>query len=574
MAGGSDLGGTTITTTRRKSLAGKSGWAGLIRNRRIFAIAVFASLGGLLYGYNQGVFSGVLAYDLFSMTSFDNRMASAVNNTGLKGWLVAILELGAWAGVLMTGYLADKLSRKYTIVLAVVVFCVGVIVQTAAKAPSSIYGGAYPTGRFVTGLGVGSLSMAVPLYNAEIAPPEVRGSLVALQQLAITFGIMISFWIDYGTNFIGGTGIGQTEAAWRLPLALQLVPAVILGVGILFMPFSPRWLVNQGRDDEALAVLSRARGLPSDSDLVQLEFLEIRAQYLFEKETSETKFPEYQDGSFSSNFKLGFFDYMSLLTNRNLFYRVAVGSLTMFFQQWTGVNAILYYAPSIFKALSLTGNTISLLATGVVGIAMFLATIPAVLWVDQLGRKPVLISGAFLMGTCHIIIAVIVGIFHNSFPRQVLLTSAGWIACTLVWIFSMGFGYSWGPCAWILVAEIWPLSVRGKGLSIAASSNWMNNFIVGEVTPTMLDKLGFGTFVFFGVFSLLGGLFIMFFVPETKGLTLEEMDEVFGSSSELTLDDHQRQQAIYRRLGLIVESQEHFSEKDEDRRRSLAKEEA
>ncbi|KAG5353532.1 hypothetical protein C0989_005979 [Termitomyces sp. Mn162] len=234
MAGGSDLGGTTITTTRRKSLAGKSGWAGLIRNRRIFAIAVFASLGGLLYGYNQGVFSGVLA-----MTSFDNRMASAVNNTGLKGWLVAILELGAWAGVLMTGYLADKLSRKYTIVL----------------------------GRFVTGLGVGSLSMAVPLYNAEIAPPEVRGSLVALQQLAITFGIMISFWIDYGTNFIGGTGIGQTEAAWRLPLALQLVPAVILGVGILFMPFSPRWLVNQGRDDEALAVLSRARGLPSDSDL-------------------------------------------------------------------------------------------------------------------------------------------------------------------------------------------------------------------------------------------------------------------------------------------------------------------
>ncbi|KAG5734945.1 Quinate permease [Termitomyces sp. T112] len=561
MAGGSDLGGTTITTTRRKSLAGKSGWAGLIRNRRIFAIAVFASLGGLLYGYNQGVFSGVLA-----MTSFDNRMASAVNNTGLKGWLVAILELGAWAGVLMTGYLADKLSRKYTIVLAVVVFCVGVIVQTAAKAPSSIYGG-----RFVTGLGVGSLSMAVPLYNAEIAPPEVRGSLVALQQLAITFGIMISFWIDYGTNFIGGTGIGQTEAAWRLPLALQLVPAVILGVGILFMPFSPRWLVNQGRDDEALAVLSRARGLPSDSDLVQLEFLEIRAQYLFEKETSETKFPEYQDGSFSSNFKLGFFDYMSLLTNRNLFYRVAVGSLTMFFQQWTGVNAILYYAPSIFKALSLTGNTISLLATGVVGIAMFLATIPAVLWVDQLGRKPVLISGAFLMGTCHIIIAVIVGIFHDSFPSH---PAAGWIACTLVWIFSMGFGYSWGPCAWILVAEIWPLSVRGKGLSIAASSNWMNNFIVGEVTPTMLDKLGFGTFVFFGVFSLLGGLFIMFFVPETKGLTLEEMDEVFGSSSELTLDDHQRQQAIYRRLGLIVESQEHFSEKDEDRRRSLAKEEA
>lgn len=206
---------------------------------------------------------------------------------------------------------------------AVIVFCVGVIVQTAAMAPSSIYGGACritlmfwfsercSIGRFITGLGVGSLSMAVPLYNAEIAPPEVRGSLVALQQLAITFGIMVSFWIDYGTravispicvqniyallgtNFIGGSSISQKEAAWRLPLALQLVPAVILGVGILFMPFSPRyvvfsvvnlrscnsifllyrWLVNQGRDDEALVVLSRARGAPPDSDLVQLEFL-------------------------------------------------------------------------------------------------------------------------------------------------------------------------------------------------------------------------------------------------------------------------------------------------------------
>ncbi|KAL0954486.1 hypothetical protein HGRIS_003454 [Hohenbuehelia grisea] len=522
---------------RRKALAGASGWAGLVHNRRVLAISIFASLGGLLYGYNQGVFSGVLG-----MESFNQRMSSATSQSGTKGWLVAILELGAWFGVLVTGYLADKLSRKYTIVLAVVVFCIGVIVQTAAMAPDSIYGG-----RFVTGLGVGSLSMAVPLYNAELAPPEVRGSLVALQQLAITFGIMISFWIDFGTNYISKNGV-QTEASWRIPLALQLVPAIILGVGILFMPFSPRWLVNNQRDDEALTVLSRARGLPEDNDLVQIEFLEIRAQYLFEKETSEMKYPQYQDGSFSSNFKLGLYGYLSLLSSRTLLYRVAVGSLIMFFQQWTGVNAILYYAPSIFQKLSLTGTAISLLATGVVGIAMFLATIPAVIWVDQVGRKPVLISGAFLMGTCHLIVAVLTGLYHNSWDSHV---AAGWAACVFVWIFAIGFGYSWGPCAWILVAEIWPLSVRGKGMSIAASSNWMNNFIVGEVTPTMLDKLGFGTFVFFGAFSFLGGLFVWFFVPETKGLTLEEMDEVFGDSTGLGAADIERQTAIHKRLGLV-----------------------
>ncbi|KIK63057.1 hypothetical protein GYMLUDRAFT_163959 [Collybiopsis luxurians FD-317 M1] len=539
--------GIAVTTSRRRALAGESGWRGLLRNRRIFAIAVFASLGGsrhsllTLLGYNQGVFSGILA-----MKSFDQRMASIVDNAGLKGWFVSILELGAWFGVLVTGYFTDKLSRKYTIELAVVVFCIGVIVQTSARGPQSIYGG-----RFITGMGVGSLSMAGSLYNAELAPPEIRGSLVALQQLALTSGIMVSFWIDYGTNFIGGTGKTQSDAAWRIPLALQFVPALILGVGILFMPFSPRWLVNQGRDDEALAVLSKARGLSPDNELVQIEFLEIKAQYLFEQETSAVKFPDYQNGSFRSNFKLALAEYASLLINPTLLRRIMVGTVTMFFQQWTGINAILYYAPTIFRNLSLTGNTTSLLATGVVGIAMTLAIIPTVIYVDQWGRKPVLVFGAFLMGTCHLIIAVLTGLYHNSWTSH---AAAGWAACALVWVFALGFGFSWGPCSWVIIAEIFPLSVRGKGLSIAVSSNLMNNFIVGQVTPTMIDKLGFGTFVFFGVFSLMGGFFILFFVPETKGVSLEEMEEVFGATGKnLAVEAAQRLEAIHRKLGLVTD---------------------
>jgi len=522
---------------RRLALQGKSGAAGLLRNRRTFAIAVFASLGGLLYGYNQGVFSGVL-----NMNNFIKQMGDDATDSGKKGWLVAILELGAWFGVLWTGFLCDRLSRKRTIVAAVVVFCIGVIVQSSAFHASSIYGG-----RFITGMGVGCLSMAVPLYNAELAPAEVRGSLVALQQLAITFGIMVSFWIDYGTQFIGGTGDNQSPAAWRIPLALQLFPAIILGIGINFMPYSPRWLVSKGREEEAIENLSKARMMPKESDLVQIEFLEIKAEHLFEKQTSEEYFPQYQDGTFMSDIKLGFWSYFSLLQKKTLLYRVAVGSLTMFFQQWTGINAVLYYAPSIFQKLGLTGNSLSLLATGVVGIAMFLTTIPAVIWVDQVGRKPVLVSGAFLMAACHIIVAILTGLFHDSWDTHV---AQGWVACVFVWIFAMGFGYSWGPCAWIIVSEIWPLSVRGKGMSIAASSNWMNNFIVGQVTPTMIDHLGFGTFVFFGAFSFLGGIFIWLFVPETKGLSLEEMDNVFGDSAGTAAADRQRQAGIYKSLGL------------------------
>ncbi|KAB5589300.1 quinate permease [Ceratobasidium theobromae] len=537
MAGVSGGAANSAALKRRQALAGKSGFKGLVQNSRVFFIAVFASLGGLLYGYNQGVFSSVLG-----MYSFKERMKSAVSDPGTKGWLVAILELGAWFGVLCTGQLADRFGRKRTILLAVIVFIIGVIVQTAAFQPSSIFGG-----RFVTGLGVGSLSMAVPLYNAELAPPEVRGSLVAMQQMSIVTGIMVSFWIDYGTNYIGGTGSTQSEAAWRIPLALQLVPALILGVGVIFMPYSPRWLVAQGRDEEAIKVLCLTRELPEESDLIQIEYLEIKAEVLFEAELEQVRYPQYQDGTLSSRIKLGASKYKSLLTNRTYLVRVGVGSLTMFFQQWTGINAVLYYAPSIFESLGLSGNTISLLATGVVGITMFLTTIPTVIYIDQVGRKPVLVSGAVIMGVCHLIIAILSAKFNNSWPSH---TAAGWVACVLVWIFAAAFGYSWGPAAWVLVAEIYPISVRGPGMSVAASSNWMNNFIVGQVTPSMMEHLTYGTFIFFGLFSLMGGAFVYFMVPETKGLTLEEMDLAFGDYSGTAAADRERMADISRRIGL------------------------
>jgi MFS family permease len=221
----------------------------------------------------------------------------------------------------------------------------------------------------------------------------------------------------------------------------------------------------------------------------------------------------------------------------------------MFFQQWTGVNAILYYAPTIFGDLGLTGNTVDLLATGVVGIVMWLATIPAVIWVDDLGRKPVLISGAFLMAACHIIVAILTAKDQSDWASH---SAAGWAACALVWVFAMGFGYSWGPCAWIIVAEVFPLSIRGKGMSIAASSNWMNNFIVGLVTPIMMTNITYGTFLLFGILSFMGGFYIWFFVPETKGLTLEEIDEAFGDTAGVASKDSARQLAIANRIGLTA----------------------
>ncbi|KAI4149510.1 MAG: hypothetical protein L6R39_002488 [Caloplaca ligustica] len=472
-------------------------------------------------------------------------MGDWVVNSTKKGWLTSIFELGAWFGCLYSGFLAEILSRKYAILVNVGIFVVGVVIQciTAVAGASCLI-----AGRFITGLAIGAMSVNVPNYNAEVAPPEVRGSLVALQQLAITAGIMVSFWIDYGTNNIGGTGPSQSDAAWLVPICLQLVPGIALGIGMLFMPFSPRWLVHHGREAEARKVLSNLRSLDQDHPLIELEFLEIKAQSVFEKRSTAEKWPHLVALTPLNTFKLQFVAIGSLFTTKAMFRRVIVATVTMFFQQFTGINAVLYYAPSIFKALGTSSNTTSLLATGVVGVAMFLATIPAVLYIDKLGRKPVMLVGALGMGTCHMIIAVIFA--RNEHPWSVGANkAAGWAAVAMVWLFVVHFGYSWGPCAWVLISEVWPLSNRAYGIALGASSNWMSNFIVGQITPDMLTHIKYGTFIFFGLLTFMGAGFLWWYVPETKRLTLEEMDVVFGSVG-VARADSERMRGINREIGL------------------------
>ncbi|OKP00045.1 Quinate permease [Penicillium subrubescens] len=528
---------------RRAQLAGPSGVKGLVSNVRVLAIAVFASLGGFVYGYNQGMFGQILSMSSFSATVHPE----SITNTTTRGLLTAILELGAWVGVLANGLLADALGRQQATLSGVVVFVVGVIVQACAKNADYILGG-----RFVTGLGVGVLSMIVPLYNAELAPPELRGSLVSLQQLAICFGIMVSYWIGYGTNYIGGTGASQSNAAWLVPVCIQIAPAVILGVGILFMPPSPRWLMTKGRENECLEVIANLRNLPTDNDLVQLEYLEVKAQHRFEQETSLARFPQYHSPGLMNKVKLEYHQYLSLLTNRSLFKRTIVAVFIMVFQQCEiSTPSLQENSPFIFADLGLTGNTTSLLAGGVGGILLFLATIPAVLYIDQFGRKPVLITGAIGMGVCHFIVAGLDGKYNSSWPQH---KAAGWVAVVFVWLYEVNFGYSWGPGAWVVVAEVFPLGVRAKAISIGASSNWLNNFAIGQATPDMVAKMGYGTFIFFGAMCFIGAVFVYFVVPETKNLTLEEMDEVFGDEAGTAIEDRNRLIEIYTDLGLLESS--------------------
>ncbi|EIW83361.1 general substrate transporter [Coniophora puteana RWD-64-598 SS2] len=557
-------------------MEGQIGVRGLFENKLILGISCFATLGGFLFGYDQGVVSNILAIE-----SFGAAFPSVYMNASLKGWYVSAMLLCAWFGSLVNGPICDKIGRKRDISLMVVIFELGIALQTGATSTGYLFGG-----RAVGGFAVGALTHVVPMYLAEISSANIRGSLVALQQQCITLGIVFSYWIAYGTSFIGGvrcapgvpfTGpllngqptfnpytdvpsdgcTGQTQASWRVPVGFQMFPALCLGIGMLVMPYSPRWLVEQGREEEALETLSWLRRKPVDDIAIRFEFLEIKAEVRYSREYMSRTYPNVGPIRRSLN------SYLMLLSSWPKFKRLAVGCLCMFYQQFIGQNSLIYYAPTIFGQLGLDPTTTSLLATGIYGIVNSVFTIPAVLFLDSLGRKPLLMSGA--LGCCSslIIVGSLVATYSSDWPAH---TVAGHVAIAFVYIYNAHFSYSWAPIGWVLPSEIFPLHLRSTGISITTSTSWMmslcenikfrpnrklNPFfsIIGLASPTMLTNIpSGGTYFFFAGFALLAFLTSWLFFPETKGRTLEEMDKTFGDNS--TEQEREHMDRICRELGL------------------------
>lgn len=280
--------------------------------------------------------------------------------------------------------------------------------------------------------------------------------------------------------------------------------------------------MQKGRQEEALHVVAKLRRLPINHPLVRDEYIEIKAMVRFDEQSAREKFPN------KSGFALQVTQYTVMFTRIGLFKRLAIGCVLQFFQQFTGINAIIYYAPTIFSSLGLDGTTTSLLATGVVGIVNVVCTIPAILYLDLLGRRKTLIIGALGMTISHVVVAGIIGKYGDSFADH---KAAGWAGVAFIYIFIANFAYSWGPVGWVLPSEIMPLSIRSKAMSISTSANWMMNFVIGRATPTMIRDIKYGTYIFFAAFCLLAAVWVYFFVPETKNKTLEEMDVVFKDNS-------------------------------------------
>ncbi len=435
--------------------------------RRVTGGAAITALGGLLFGYDTGVVSGAL---LFLRTQF-----GGLSNFQLE-LVTSLLLVGAMAGALAAGRLSGRIGRKPTIMITAVVFVLGVLL--AAVTPT------YPVlliARFVIGLAVGSSSMVVPLYIGEIAPPRFRGGLVSLNQLAITIGILISYLVDYGLSSSGD---------WRLMFGLAAIPAVLLFGGILTQRESPYWLIERGRDDEARSVLARLR--PSGE--VGREVAEIREVI--------------------SQGRAGLREVLS----RTVRPALAVGVLMAVFQQMTGINTVIYYAPSLLHDAGL-GQSSALLANAGIGAVNVAMTIVAVRLLDRAGRRPLLIRGSAGM-------AVGMSAAALAFAGGTHLTGArAAVAIAALVVYTGSFAIGLGPVFWLMISEIYPQRVRGTAMGVASLANWAANFLVTISFLTLLSAIGgTGVFSLFAVLTLVAIWFFVRRVPETKGRSLQAIE--------------------------------------------------
>ena len=434
----------------------------------LYIVAIVASLGGLLSGYDTGVISGALLFINETWVLPDT----------LQGFLVSSVLIGAVIGAATNGILADIFGRKKIIMATAVIFILGSIL--CAFAPN-VY--VLILSRIFVGFAVGIVNFVVPLYLSEVSPKNLRGTLVSLYQWAITAGILFSYFIN--------AVFAQAVYNWRWMLFAGVVPGLVLFIGMCFMSDTPRWLVSKNRDDEAKKVFSK-----------------IEPDIEPEKEIAEIK-ETLVDNRQEKAFRLKKWMIMPFV----------VGIGIMFAQICTGINTIIYYAPTIFKTAGFDSNLTAIYATTGIGVVNFIMTIVAVFFTDRIGRKPLLYFG--LTGVMLSLFAL-----GTSFAfAGVLGSSLKWVAVGSLVTYIICFAMSLGPIGWILVSEVFPLRIRGIAMSVCTVSNFAFNFFVVGSFPVLLHRIGGArTFWIFGIVSILCIIFVYFFVPETKGISLEEIE--------------------------------------------------
>ena len=466
-------------------------------NRYVILLTLVATLGGLLFGYDTAVISGAVgslkAYFIDPRNLSDPNAANSlwgiVNSSALIGCII---------GGIIGGWVSTRIGRKRGLIVAAMLFLVSALGAAAPEFPFAPIGHGGPGYmwnfvfyRILSGIGVGLASMLSPMYIAEIAPAKVRGNLVAWNQFAIIFGMLVIYFVNYGISKAGSGDAWLNTIGWRYMFLSGAIPSIAFLLLLFFVPETPRYLMLKGDEPGARAVLAKL----TTAEEGEREIADIRASLA-----------EHHSGRL--------FSFGMLL--------IFIGIMLSVFQQFVGINVVLYYAPEIFKNVGFDTNA-SLLQTIIVGAVNLIFTVVAIVTVDKLGRKPLQIIGALVM-------AVAMFALGGAFALQI----KGVVALLCMLLYIAGFAVSWGPVVWVLLSEIFPNQIRGKAMAVAVAAQWIANFLVSWTFPILNDNPyllnafhhGFAYWIY-GVMSVLAALFMWKLVPETKGRTLEQMEALW-----------------------------------------------
>jgi len=476
----------------------------------VYIVGLTAALAGLLFGLDVGVISGALPFITkdFALSTFASE------------WIVSALLCGATVGALGSGILTKSIGRKNTMLIAAVLFALGSL--ACSIAPTT---GILIAMRVVLGVAVGMASFTAPLYLSEIAPQSIRGAMISMYQLMITIGIVLAFTSD--TYFATYCKIHEVLGGhWRIMLGILVVPSTIMFLAVFCLPESPRWLMMKGRKKAAHRVLSRVRNTLEE---VEIEVKEI-------EDALSTKQNGFQ------------------LFTKNKYFRSAIflGIGLQIIQQLTGINVVMYYAPTIFKIAGFASGAEQMWGTVMIGCINVLATFIAIAFVDRLGRKPIMYAGFVVMGISMLMVGVCFKIGLENHPSVVSHAIArlghvvaatppaapspllSFVAIGFLIFFIVGFAMSAGPIIWVICSEIYPLSGRDFGITVSTATNWIVNAIVGLTFLSMLKGLGHAnTFLLYGAIEVLFIIFFLMFVPETKGVSLEKIEANLMSGKPL-----------------------------------------
>ncbi|CAK7221627.1 hypothetical protein SBRCBS47491_004593 [Sporothrix bragantina] len=478
-----------------------------VYNWRIYACAAIVSWASCMIGYDSAFIGTTIALPSF-IDEFDLDSYSASKKALISANIVSVYQAGAFFGSLSAYATSYFLGRRKSLWLFAVLFIAGAGAMLAANAERGL--NVIIGTRFLAGFGIGGASNMVPIYISELSPPAIRGRLVGIYELGWQIGGLVGFWINYGIN----QHMAPSKTQWLIPFGVQLIPAGLLLIGSIWVPESPRWLFSKGRREEATKVLCWLRQLPATDTYMLQEIA-----YIDEDLTR-----------FRDEVGAGFWKPFRALRNKAVLWRFFLGGMLFLWQNATGINAINYYSPTVFKTLGITGTNTGFLTTGIFGVVKTVLTVVWLLYlIDRLGRRKLLMFGSIGGSVCMWIIGALVKTSVPTDNPSGKMTSGGIAAIFFLYLWTAIYTPSWNGTPWVINSEMFDQNTRSLGQASAAANNWLWNFLISRFTPQMFLKMGYGVYFFFGALMICSAIFVFFLIPETKAIPLEQMDRLFAT---------------------------------------------